>query len=166
MDHALSPIGDTPWIQGEGHMKISTRGRYALRMMLDLMRHDDGRYITLKDISRREDISVKYLEQIVPALCRSGLLRSVRGPAGGYRLARRPEEYSIGDILRAAGESLTPVACLENEPNLCPRYQTCPTIKFWKGLSSAINSYVDTYSLKDLDEQFNPSAGEFFWPQI
>lgn len=115
-------------------MKISTKGRYALRLMIDLAQHDAGEYISLKEISGRQEISVKYLEQIVILLAKAGFLRSVRGPQGGYKLAKPPQEYKVGDILRLTEGSLAPVACLEHEPNECARYGECPTIAFGRGL--------------------------------
>ena len=103
-------------------MKISTKGRYALRMMVDLAEHNNGEWISLKEISERQNISIKYLEQIVSSLMRSGLLLSSRGPQGGYMLARKPEEYTVGEILREIEGSLVPVACMETVPNQCERY--------------------------------------------
>lgn len=102
-------------------MKISTKGRYALRLMLDLALHNDGEYITIKAIAQRQEVSDKYLEQIVPMLSRAGYLKSVRGAQGGYRLAKTPKEYTVGMILRLIEGDLAPVACLEDTPNQCPR---------------------------------------------
>ena len=131
-------------------MKISTKGRYALRLMIDLAQHDAGEYISLKEISGRQEISVKYLEQIVILLAKAGFLRSVRGPQGGYKLAKPPQEYKVGDILRLTEGSLAPVACLEHEPTECARYGECPTIAFWQGLAKVVNNYVDGITLQDL----------------
>ena len=131
-------------------MKISTKGRYALRLMIDLAQHDAGEYISLKEISGRQEISVKYLEQIVILLAKAGFLRSVRGPQGGYKLAKPPQEYKVGDILRLTEGSLAPVACLEHEPNECALYGECPTIAFWQGLAKVVNNYVDGITLQDL----------------
>lgn len=133
-------------------VKISTKGRYALRLMLDLALHDTGEYITLRDISSRQEISIKYLEQIVLQLTRAGFVRSVRGPQGGYRLARPPQEYTVGDILRLIEGSLAPVACLEGDPNQCPRSGECATLSFWQELYDAINRVVDGTTLADLAE--------------
>ncbi len=131
-------------------MKISSKGRYALRLMIDLAQHSDEGFISLKDISNRQNISVKYLEQIVTGLSKNGLLRSSRGPQGGYKLSYPPEEYKVGEILRTIEGKLVPVACLENEPNQCCRKDSCATIHFWEGLYSCINEYVDSYTLADL----------------
>lgn len=130
-------------------MKISTKGRYALRMMLDIAMQGKDAVVSLKDISIRQNISVKYQEQIVLLLNRAGFLKSVRGPAGGYRLVKKPEEYSVGDILRAIEGNLAPVACLEDDQNQCARCQKCDTLWFWKGLDNVINEYVDHYTLAD-----------------
>lgn len=131
-------------------MKISTKGRYALRLMVDLARHDGPDFISLKDVSSRQSISIKYLEQIVTPLCHAGLLKSSRGAQGGYRLSRPPEDYTAGEILRATEGNLAPIACLEDEVNECPRYSRCDTICFWEGLARTVNSYVDSITLKDL----------------
>lgn len=130
-------------------MKISTRGRYALRLMIDLARQGSEARITLKDISQRQQISVKYLEQIVGSLSRAGLLRSSRGPLGGYRLIKKPEEYTVAEILRAAGESLAPVDCLEDLPNRCPQYATCSSVAFWEGFERTIDAYLTGTTLND-----------------
>lgn len=131
-------------------MKISTKGRYALRLMLDLAEHNTGEYIALKDISARQGISVKYLEQIVTQLSRAGFLKSTRGPQGGYKLTKAPGGYTIGAILRITEGSLAPVACLEDEPNQCPRFGECATVAFWQGLYQTINDYVDGTTLEQL----------------
>ncbi len=131
-------------------MKISTRGRYALRFMIDLAQHSGSSYITLKDVSQRQGISVKYLEQITSLLSKYGLLLSVRGPSGGYKLARKPEEYSAGEILRVTEGNMAPVACLSEAENTCPRKDSCPTLSFWKGLDDVIYQYLEGTSLKDL----------------
>ena len=113
-------------------MKISTKGRYALRMMLDLAEHRNGEFIALKDIAQRQDISKKYLEQIVPLLNRSNILQANRGFQGGYRLAKSPDQYTVGDILRITEGSLAPVACLDQHPNPCARCTQCATLPVWK----------------------------------
>lgn len=131
-------------------MKISSRGRYALRMMIDIAQHDNTEWLSIKDISERQGISVKYLEQIVTNLTRSGLLLSSRGPQGGYKLSKTPDKYTAGQILRTIEGDLAPVACLETEENRCERRNICPTIDFWEGLYDVINKYVDSVTLQDL----------------
>ena len=131
-------------------MKISTKGRYALRLMIDLAQHDAGGYIPLRDISRRQEISAQYLEQIVVQLSRAGFVTSTRGAQGGYQLARHPSEYTVGDILRITEGSLAPVACLEHEPIDCARANECITLDFWRGLYDVINQYVDSVTLDEL----------------
>ena len=131
-------------------MKISTKGRYALRTMLDLAVHEKGGLTPLREISTRQGITIKYLEQVMNLLNKAGFVRSVRGAGGGYRLAKEPSEYTIGDILRVAEGSLAPVSCLEDEVNLCPRNADCMTVDFWEGLADAINNYVDSFTLEDL----------------
>lgn len=131
-------------------MRISTKGRYALRMMLDLALHDAGEPVRVKDIAARQEISIKYLEQIVSLLVRAGYLKSIRGPQGGYRLVRPPKDYTLGSILRLTEGSLAPVECLEDEVNECPRSENCATLFFWKKLDEAIKGVVDQYTLEDL----------------
>lgn len=133
-------------------MKISTKGRYALRLMLDLANRSDESYTALKEIAENQDISVKYLEQIITALCKAGFLKSLRGSQGGYRLAKSPSEYSVGDIIRVTEGEFAPVACLEDNSNLCPRVKKCPTVDFWQGLYDVITKYVDSVTLADLME--------------
>ncbi len=143
-------------------MKISAKGRYALRMMLDIAMNNTGDWISLKDISRRQGISVKYLEQIVTALTRAGLLRSSRGPMGGYMLAKSASQYTVGSILRVVEGDLVPVACLEDTENQCPRKGSCPTLPFWDGLSKVINDYLESKTLQDLaDEQAQNMGWDF-----
>ncbi|RHP35404.1 RrF2 family transcriptional regulator [Lachnotalea sp. AF33-28] len=131
-------------------MKISTKGRYALRLMLDLALCPSGEYIKVKDIAARQEISDKYLEQIIAVLGKAGYVKSVRGASGGYRLTRSPADYTVGMILRLTEGSLAPVACLEDEVNQCPRFQQCATVEVWKRLQQAVNSVVDTMTLADL----------------
>ncbi|HOQ75510.1 MAG TPA: Rrf2 family transcriptional regulator [Thermoclostridium sp.] len=134
-------------------MKISTRGRYALRLMLDLALNDPDEYVTIRSISERQEISYKYLEQIISVLNRGGLVKSVRGSQGGYRLAHPPEEYTVGMILRQIEGNLVPVACMEDEPNQCPRSNKCVTLTVWKELGDAINNVLDSITLADLVER-------------
>lgn len=122
--------------------------------MVDLTLHANGDYIALKDISERQNISVKYLEQIVSVLGKAGMLKSVRGPQGGYKLAKDPSEYTAGDILRITEGNLAPIPCLENEENDCDRISQCTTLDFWKGLYDTVNSYVDGVTLQELAERF------------
>ena len=131
-------------------MRISTKGRYALRIMVDLAQHDDGGYIRLKDVADRQMLTVKYMEQIMPLLTRAGYVKSYRGNNGGYCLAHEPEWYKVGDILRISEGSLAPIACIEDKENQCERYKECSTVGFWEGLWNVINQYVDSYTLADL----------------
>ena len=144
-------------------MKISTKGRYALRLMIDVAQHDENGNVSIKDISARQEISIKYLEQIVSTLCKIGYLKSTRGAQGGYRLTKNPAEYTIGDILRVTEGPLSPIACLDDEPNQCPRCEECVTLDFWKGLYKVINEYVDRVTLADLLEFIqDKGAYEFY----
>ena len=131
-------------------MKISTRGRYGIRLMLALALNYNNGTIPLKTIAKDQGISEKYLEQIINPLTKSGLVKSFRGAQGGYQLARHPSEYTVGDILRITEGSLAPVACLEHEPVDCPRVDECITLSFWRGLYDTINNYVDSVTLEDL----------------
>lgn len=140
-------------------MKVSTKGRYALRLMIDLGRNDTGEFISLKDISRRQEISIKYLEQIINLLSKAGFLVSLRGPNGGYKLAKPPKEYTVGSILRITEGNLAPVSCLENEPNRCERMSACATVDFWSGLYTLINEYVDSVTLDELVEKDIEGSG-------
>ncbi|MEA4946058.1 MAG: Rrf2 family transcriptional regulator [Oscillospiraceae bacterium] len=143
-------------------MKISTKGRYALRMMLDLAEHQGNGFIALKDIAKRQDISKKYLEQIIPVLNHGGILLTNRGYLGGYRLARTPDQYTMGEILRLTEGSLAPVACLDQQPNQCARCGECPTLPVWQGLEKIINEYLDGITLQDiLDQQKARFANDF-----
>ncbi len=131
-------------------MKISTKGRYALRMLLDLAIHSSDEYIALKDIAERQQISKKYLEQIVPLLNKSGLLKTNRGYQGGYMLLKEPKDYTVGEILRVTEGSLAPVACLEHDVNDCPRADSCMTLYVWEGLYKTVNDYLDSITLQDI----------------
>ncbi len=131
-------------------MKISTRGRYALRFMIDLAQHDSSSFVALKDISERQGISIKYLEQITSLLSKFGLLISVRGPQGGYKLSKDPSQYTIGEILRVTEGDLAPVACLSTAVNSCEKKNKCATLQFWKGLSKVVNEYLDGQTLQDV----------------
>lgn len=131
-------------------MKISTKGRYALRLMTDIAAHDSDGYVSLKDVVARQGISMKYSEQIAGLLAKAGLLHSGRGAQGGYRLAKRPEDYTVGSILRLTEGNLAPVACLEGPENVCQRCGECSTLGFWAGLYAVVNDYIDRYTLADL----------------
>ncbi len=134
-------------------MKISTKGRYALRLMIDLAVNDTGENISIKEISKRQQISIKYLEQIISMLNRAGFVISERGANGGYRLAKAPEEYTVGMILRLTEGSLAPVACVENGKNSCERYASCVTYKVWEKINNAVNNVVDNITIAQLAEE-------------
>ncbi len=140
-------------------MKISTKGRYALRMIIDLALHQDDGFVSLKDIAERQEISKKYLEQIVPMLNKSGILRTNRGNKGGYALAKSPEQLSVGDILRATEGSLAPVSCLDDNPNTCPRQESCSTLYIWEGLFKTITDYLDNISINEIVEKISEQSG-------
>ena len=134
-------------------MKVSTKGRYALRMLLDLAEHQNDGYIALKDIAARQGISKKYLEQIVPLLNKTDFLQVTRGFQGGYRLAKAPNQYTVGDILRITEGSLAPVACQDTNANQCARCHECATLPVWNGLFTVINDYLDGITLQDILDQ-------------
>ena len=136
-------------------MMISTRGRYALRVMLDLAKDESGTYVPLDDIARREGMSEKYLESIIVVLSRAGLVKALRGKGGGYMLTRQPEEYPIGEILRLTEKTLAPVTCLESGA-ACPEADACPTFPLWQGLDKVIDDYLMAHTLSDL----LPKGGE------
>lgn len=138
-------------------MKISTKGRYALRMMLDLAEYQKDGYVALKDIAERQGISKKYLEQIVPILNRSTILKTSRGFQGGYRLSREPENYTVGEILRLTEGNLAPVACLEHDPIECGRKDECATLHVWQGLYKVICDYLDGITLQDIIDHKKPT---------
>lgn len=131
-------------------MLISTRGRYALRILLELAQYDQGPYMPLPLIAEKQGISEKYLESIVSLLVKGGLVEGVRGKGGGYRLRRPLQDYSAGEILRLTEGSLAPVSCLEGEENACPRAGQCHTLPMWTKLEGLINSYLDSVTLADL----------------
>lgn len=144
-------------------MKISTKGRYALRLLLDLAEHQEDGYIALKDIAERQEISKKYLEQIVGILNRAEVLRTNRGFQGGYMLAKAPEQYTVADILRITEGSLAPISCLEQEQNLCERSKACMTLDVWKGLHKVMVDYLEGITLKDiLDKHQKACAVEYY----
>ena len=131
-------------------MMVSTKGRYALRVMIDLAEHNTRDYIPLADIAKRQEISEKYLESIVGVLSKKGLVESLRGKGGGYRLNRSPEEYTVASILKVTEGSLAPVACLENEVNTCSRAAECRTIDMWTKLYKLIDDFFEGVTIADL----------------
>ena len=133
-------------------MKISTKGRYALRLMLDLAMNEDGSVVRIKDIAARQGISDKYLEQIISILNKAGYVRSVRGPQGGYCLKKSPQEYTVGMILKLTEGSLAPVPCVEEDALECEREERCATGDVWKKLNLAVNDVVENITLADLVE--------------
>lgn len=138
---------------------ISTKGRYALRLMIDIAAYSNGNVVSLKDISNRQGISIKYLEQVVSLLTKSRLLISVRGNNGGYRLVKDPKDYNVGEILIAAEGTLAPVSCLQMKVNTCPRADGCATLEFWQGFYKVVNDYVGGVSLEDLAEKERNKIG-------
>lgn len=130
-------------------MKISTKGRYALRLMVELATANHGQPISLRDVAQRQQLSDKYLEQIVTPLARAGLVRSVRGAGGGYLLTRRPEEYTVGEILRPLEGDLAPVECA-TDAEFCDRSGFCVTVELWQQIHQAVSQVVDSTTLADL----------------
>ena len=133
-------------------MKISTKGRYALRMMVDIAEHQKDGYVTLKDVALRQDISKKYLEQIALHISQAGMLRAVRGYQGGYMLARPASEYTVHSILQVVEGSMVPVPCLQQAENACPRREACRTLPLWQGLEKLIRDYLSGITLEDVVE--------------
>lgn len=131
-------------------MIISSKGRYALRVMIDLAEHDTGKYISLKTIAERQDISRKYLEQIMSNLSKHNLVESSYGKDGGYRIKPKAHDCRIGDILRATEGNLSPVACVGQADKKCEKTDLCYTFPFWQGLAEQIDAYVDSYTLEDM----------------
>ena len=131
-------------------MLISTKGRYALRVLIDMAEHPTNGYIPLKEVAARQEISEKYLESVLKTLVRSGILSGMRGKGGGYKLALPPEQCSVGHILRLTEESLAPVSCLEEGRAPCPRMADCRTLSMWQGLDKVIAEYLDNITLADL----------------
>lgn len=131
-------------------MMISTKGRYALRVMIDIADNSEGEYVPLKDIAERQGISLKYLEQVIALLVRAGLVSGLRGTGGGYRLTKPAGDYTASEILYAVEGSLAPIACLKDSPNACPRSDSCATLPFWEGYYKVISDYVDGVKLSDM----------------
>lgn len=137
-------------------MMISTRGRYALRVMIDLAEHSNGGYTPMKDVAARQEISLKYLERILPVLAKNNLIEGIQGKGGGYRLTRPPEAYPVGEILRLTEGDLAPVACLENGSTPCGRSIECRTIEMWSRLNQLINDFFDGITVADLMKTDSP----------
>lgn len=131
-------------------MMISTKGRYALRVMIDLAQNDRGEYISLKDVAQRQGISMKYLEMIVSLLHKGHMVESQRGKAGGYRLIREPSKYTVEEILKLTEGTLSPVNCLESDTNCCERAKNCITLPLWEKLDDVIGNYLNSVTLQDL----------------
>ena len=131
-------------------MKVSTRGRYELRVLIDLAEHNNGSYIPMKDVAARQELSLKYLERIVPTLTKAKLIAGVHGKGGGYKLTRSPEEYSVGEVLRLTEGDLAPVVCLAPDAEPCPRAAECRTLKMWQGFYDMTNKFFDGISIADL----------------
>ena len=140
-------------------MKISTRGRYAIRVLVDMAEHDSGGYIPLKDIVKRQDVSQKYLEGIMLLLSKNGIVEGVHGKGGGYRLKKSPEDITIGEILRTTEGSLAPVACLEENAKICERAGSCKTLSMWREFYELVNGFFDGKTIKDLTG--NSGVGEY-----
>ena len=134
-------------------MLISTRGRYALRVLLDLAEHQNDGYIAMKNVAERQGLSLKYIEKIMPVLSKNNYVEGVHGKGGGYRLIKEPELYRVGDILRLTEGNLAPVACLCTDTKKCDVTQDCYTLPFWQGLGEIINEYLDSHTLADLVAQ-------------
>ena len=131
-------------------MLVSTRGRYALRVMIELAEHNSDGYIPMKESAERQDISLKYLEKILPALAKNNFIEGVHGKGGGYKLTKAPKQYTVGCILRLTEESLAPVSCLEPGATACSRAAECRTLTLWQGLDKVINEYLDQITIADL----------------
>ncbi|MBQ8974447.1 MAG: RrF2 family transcriptional regulator [Oscillospiraceae bacterium] len=131
-------------------MKISTKGRYALRVMVDLAEHQTDGYIPLKEIANRQEISEKYLESILKSLVQAGILSGLRGKGGGYRMTKGPDMYTVGEIIRLTEGSLAPVACLEESAPSCSRMSNCRTLSMWQELDRLVNNYLDSVTIADL----------------
>ena len=131
-------------------MIVSTRGRYALRVLVEMAEHSSDERIPLKEISEKQGISQKYMESIMTLLSKNGFVDAIHGKGGGYKLNRKPEEYRIGDILRLTEGTLAPVACLEKNADQCPKQNVCRTVGMWRKLDELIESYLDSVTIADL----------------
>ena len=141
-------------------MLVSTKGRYALRVLIDMAEHQSESYVPLKEIAQRQEISEKYLESILKALVKGGVLTGLRGKGGGYRLSKPPEEFTVGAILRLTEGSLAPVACLEEDSAACARAAECRTFAMWQGLDNVIREYLEGYTIADLTRTEQP--GDYY----
>lgn len=139
-------------------MKVSTKGRYALRIMIDLAQSGEGEVVSLKDIARRQEVSAKYLELIISTLNKAGFVVSTRGKAGGYRLAKAPSDYTVGEILKLTEGSLAPVACLGTGESTCQRADRCEALPMWKQLDRIIDAYLESVTLQNLIDQARDSG--------
>lgn len=137
-------------------MLISTRGRYALRVLIDMAEHQSDGYVPLKEVAQRQDISEKYMETIIKLLVKDGVLEGLRGKGGGYRLSKSPDQFTVGSILRLAEGTLSPVACLEPGSAPCAKMAQCRTFGFWQGLDQVIREYLDNFTVADLMQQGDP----------
>ncbi len=131
-------------------MMVSTKGRYALRVMIDLAEHNNGQYYPLKDIATRQEISEKYLESIISLLVKAGFLSGLRGKGGGYKLTKKPHEYTVASILRLTEDSLAPVSCLQKKPNNCERAAQCRTLQMWEKLDDLVNNFFEGITIEEL----------------
>lgn len=141
-------------------MMISTKGRYALRVLIDMAEHQSDGFVPLKEIAQRQEISEKYLESIVKALVKGGVLTGLRGKGGGYRLSKGPDQYTVGAVLRLTEGTLAPVACLEENAAPCPRVAGCRTLSMWRGLDRVIGEYLDSFTISDLMQTEQP--GDYY----
>lgn len=141
-------------------MMISTKGRYALRILIDIAENQGDAYVPLKESADRQEISEKYLESIVNTLVRSGFVEGLRGKGGGYRLTRLPEQIVVYDVLTAMEGTLVPVACLEEGSRTCPRMSVCQTLPMWSGLSDLVTEYLRRFTVRDLMKQ-NPDSYDY-----
>ncbi|MDD3368295.1 MAG: RrF2 family transcriptional regulator [Lachnospiraceae bacterium] len=141
-------------------MKVSTKGRYALRVMIDLAQHTKDGFISLKEIAERQEISMKYLEMIVGILNRADFVISLRGKSGGYKLAKPAKDYTVGAVLKLTEGSMAPVNCIESGVNLCERAQSCITLPMWKGLDKVIDDYLESITIEDLVENQLAEGGD------
>ena len=138
-------------------MWISTRGRYALRVMVDLAENNNGEYIPLKDIAKRQEISEKYLESIMVTMSKTGVIKGLRGKGGGYKLALDPMDITVGRILKVTEKSLAPVSCLEMQPNLCKRSPACKTVRVWQEMYRVVDEYIESVTIADLVDEIDSS---------